>query len=127
MDAKLAIGEIAVKQNNENVTVLKWRDKRDVCILSTYHGKEMSSTFERIPKLKPNMILGCYNQRKKGIDVADQMASYNSLIRKTIMWYKKVATVIYNEMHLGRREKPSILAAHEIIVKNSYNTNMHTQ
>lgn len=127
MDAKLATGEIAVKQKNENVTVLKWKDKRDVCALSTCHGKEMSPTSGRTPKLKPNMILS-YNKGKKGIDVADQMASYNSPIRKTITWYKKVAidllsiavvnsTIIYNEMHPGSREKLTILAAHEAIVK----------
>ncbi|VVC87030.1 unnamed protein product [Leptidea sinapis] len=39
VDAKLNPGEIASKQKDENITVLKWRDKRDVCMLSTCHGK----------------------------------------------------------------------------------------
>lgn len=62
-NAKLATGEIAVKQKNENVTLLKWKDKRDVLALSTCHGKELSSSGGRVPKLKPNMILS-YNKGK---------------------------------------------------------------
>ncbi|CAG4968142.1 unnamed protein product [Parnassius apollo] len=88
-NAALQVGEIAVKQKkNENITVLKWKDKRDVCILSTCHVKGLSMTTARTPKLKPDMIL-TYNKAKKGIDIADQLSSYNMPVRKTLIWYKK--------------------------------------
>ncbi|VVD05805.1 unnamed protein product [Leptidea sinapis] len=71
VDAKLNPVEIASKQKDENITVLKWIDKRDVCMLSTCHGKDMSMSEGRVPRLKPNMHI-IYNKGKKGIDVAEQ-------------------------------------------------------
>ncbi|CAK1585495.1 unnamed protein product [Parnassius mnemosyne] len=126
-DAALQIGDIAVKQKNENITVLKWKDKRDVCALSTCHGKGLSLTTSRLPKLKPDVIL-TYNKGKKGIDIADQLSSYNTPIRKTVIWYKKVATdllaiavinsmIIYNDLHPEKKERYNVLAANEAFVK----------
>lgn len=92
--------------------MLKWKDKRDVLALSKCHGKEISTTGIRVGKMKPSMVIN-YNKGKKRIDVADQLASYNTPVRKTVIWYKKIAMdllaiakvnsmIIYNEMH-GRR------------------------
>jgi hypothetical protein len=88
--AKLKVGEVAVLQNS-NMTVLKWHDKRDVLMLSTCHGKEMEISKAFRPILKPKMILD-YNKTKLGIDLSDQLSSYNSPVRKTSRWYKKIAT-----------------------------------
>ncbi|CAG4958499.1 unnamed protein product [Parnassius apollo] len=126
-NAALQVGEIAVKQKNENINVLKWKDKRDVCILSTCHGKGLSMTIARTPKLKPDMIL-TYNKAKKGIDIADQLSSYNTPVRKTLIWYKKVAKdllaiavinfmIIFNELHPKKKERYTVLASNEAIVK----------
>ncbi|XP_047538573.1 piggyBac transposable element-derived protein 4-like [Vanessa atalanta] len=127
IQASLKVGEIAVQQKN-NITLLKWHDKRDVTMLSTCHGKDMALSSGRNPRLKPRMVLD-YNTGKKGIDVADQLASYNSPIRKTVIWYKKVAAdllsisivnslIIYNEFHPLKKEKLSILSAYEQIIKS---------
>ncbi|CAK1578439.1 unnamed protein product [Parnassius mnemosyne] len=105
---KLQNGQIAAQQN-ECVTVLKWHDKRDVLTLSTCHTHEMQMSQGFRPVLKPKMVL-TYNEGKKGIDIADQLASYNSPVRKSCIWYKKIAAdllatcvvnaiVIYNQLH----------------------------
>lgn len=84
-------------------------------------------TTARTPKLKPDMIL-TYNIAQKGIDIADQLSSYNTPVRKTLIWYKKVATdllaiavinsmIIFNELHPEKKERYIVLAANEAIVK----------
>jgi len=40
-DAKLKRGEIVGKENAEGIVVAKWKDKRDVTMLSTRHGIDM--------------------------------------------------------------------------------------
>ncbi|XP_050063343.1 piggyBac transposable element-derived protein 4-like [Aphis gossypii] len=65
--SKLKPGQIIGKENLNGVVVAKWRDKRDVTMLST---------------------------RKAGIDLSDQLSSYSSPVRKSIRWYHKVATEI---------------------------------
>ncbi|CAH2084240.1 unnamed protein product [Euphydryas editha] len=126
MEAKLSKGEMAAMQN-QNITVIKFHDKRDVCLLSTCHGHEMKMSKRRNPILKPMMVLD-YNTRKKGIDLSDQLCSYNSPSRKTIIWYKKIAidlmsiavvnsALIYNSFRENRRDKMPILVAYETLIR----------
>ena len=117
-------GQIAAQQN-DCITVLKWFDKREVHMLSTCHNHEMRMSGGYRNILKPKMIL-TYNEGKKGIDIADQLASYNSPVRKTLVWYKKIAAdllaisvvnaiLVYNELHPG--EKMKMLDSHQHIIK----------
>ena len=39
--------------------------------------------------MRPEIIVSC-NERKQGIDISDQMASYFTPLRKTIRWYHKI-------------------------------------
>jgi hypothetical protein len=77
---KLKRGSVVAQQNRLGVTVLKWRDKRDVLMLSTTHDDAMSE------QAKP-MIVQDYNQVKLFVDTSDQMASYSPYVRKTSKWY----------------------------------------
>ncbi|KAF9405324.1 hypothetical protein HW555_013894, partial [Spodoptera exigua] len=124
VNANLRKGEIAAKQNNF-LTVLKWRDQRDVLVMSTCHNPGDCD----IQMLKPKIVLE-YNRGKKGIDVAEQLASYNSPIRKTCFWYKKIAgdlmsicvinsILIYKDLNLN--SKMDVLKGHEIIIKRLLN------
>ncbi|XP_029348597.1 piggyBac transposable element-derived protein 4-like, partial [Acyrthosiphon pisum] len=61
---KLKRGEMIAKQNGLGVTVLKWKDRRDVLMISTKHGL---------------------------IDVSDQIGAYHTCLRKGVKWYRKVA------------------------------------
>ncbi|CAG9568341.1 unnamed protein product [Danaus chrysippus] len=61
-------GEISAMQNSF-LTVLKWKDKRDVTVMSTCHDHQMQMSTGFRPILKPKIVLD-YNRGKKGIDVA---------------------------------------------------------
>lgn len=70
---------------------MKWRDKRDVFLLSTKH----SDRFKKITKqgkeiLKPQIVLH-YNKAKGAVDLSDQMAAYSTPLRKSVKWYRKLA------------------------------------
>ena len=70
----------------DGVVVAKWRDKRDVTMLSTRHnitlvdtGKKKNRNNETI--MKPKIIVD-YNSGKAGIDLSDQLSSYSSPVGK---------------------------------------------
>ncbi|XP_055910500.1 piggyBac transposable element-derived protein 4 [Eupeodes corollae] len=92
-NAKLKKNAI-IGRENSGIVIAKWKDKRDVLMLSTKHDLEVISTGKKnrndddIKKLK--MIME-YNKGKQGIDISDQMACYFTPLRKTIKWYHKIA------------------------------------
>lgn len=47
IDAKLKRGEIVGKENAEGIVTGKWKDKRDVIMLSTWHGIHMIGTSKK--------------------------------------------------------------------------------
>lgn len=75
----------------------KFKDKRDIFLLSTRHQLDIVDTGKQSRKkeniLKPDIIL-FYNAGKSGIDLSDQLASYSTPVRKSIRWYHKVMTEI---------------------------------
>lgn len=91
-NARLKRNEIVAKQSNTNVVVLKWKDKRDVMMLSTKHVDttvDIPQKRQQPPKSKPICIMD-YNKAKSYIDVSDQLASYSSPLRRNVKWYKKL-------------------------------------
>lgn len=128
LEKKLRRGEVIARQLDSYATVLKWHDKRDVLMISTCHDNEMKATsnWRDGEFLKPKMIFD-YNEAKKGIDVADQLSSYYSPLRKSMTWYKKIAydllfqaaivntRVVYNELN---QKHLSILQIQEIIIRS---------
>ena len=107
---KLQRGEMVAQEESHGILVLKWRDTRDVYVLSTKHGPDMEkvytsrrrpllaanalSTSNTTPstrsKLKPKAVIE-YNKSKAGIDLSDQMGAYAPVLRKGIKWYRKLA------------------------------------
>ncbi|CAG5000263.1 unnamed protein product [Parnassius apollo] len=74
--------------------ILKWKDKRDVMMLSTKHSDKMSTIAKKGKQItKPKVILD-YNKSKGSVDMSDQMSSYSSPLRKTIKWYRKLGIEI---------------------------------
>lgn len=63
-------------RSSSNILVLKWRDKRELCMISFKHESEMvemsdcGKTF-----MKPKVVVD-YNKGKSPIDLSDQMSSY---------------------------------------------------
>ena len=68
-----------------SLTVMRWKDKRDVFALSTFHG---NSVEDDMPK-KPELITS-YNQFMNGVDKNDQLLTYYSINVKSMKWWKKV-------------------------------------
>lgn len=93
ISTKLKKGEFIAQENKDGITAMKWRDKREVLVLSTKH----SDRFVKIKKRQGNVvmkpqIITDYNTAKGAVDLSDQMAAYSSPLRKSVKWYKKLAT-----------------------------------
>ncbi|KAJ4432959.1 hypothetical protein ANN_15216 [Periplaneta americana] len=79
------------------VIVSKWKDKREVLMLTTGHGDETVTVQKHGKEItKPKVIID-YNNSKAFIDLSDQLKVYNTSLRRGIKWYRKLA----NEMIFG--------------------------
>ena len=78
-----------------DVSVCKWKDKRDVLTISNAHSPTLIKVTNRLgkEKEKPNTVRD-YNDSMSGIDRSDQILSYHSGLRKTLRWYKKAGVHI---------------------------------
>lgn len=107
MNAKLKKGEVVALKNDKNVVVLKWKDKRDVQMLTTKHGTECQMINVRggNQKSKPEAVID-YNTAKAFIDYGDQMAAYSSPLRRSVKWYRKIlfdiilSTSVINSLYI---------------------------
>ena len=87
VNKKLKKGEVTW-ESNEEVSVWKWKDKRDVLTITNAHVPEMGDVTNRNGKTKkkPNLVRD-YNNGMPGIDRSDQMLSYlekdNTLVQKS--------------------------------------------
>lgn len=90
--AKLHQGEVDSYHTN-TMLALKWRDRRDVHMLSTMHGAELAEA-EKVDwktgekKKKPKCVLE-HNQKMGLVDKVDIQLSLSESIRKTMKWNKK--------------------------------------
>lgn len=80
-----------MKQCNKGIIVLKWKDKRDVLMISTQHSDAQASILnnseEKIRKLQ---VIIDYNKGKGLVDITDLKNSYNNPLRRTLKCYKKL-------------------------------------
>lgn len=104
--AKLRRGEVIAQENSKGITVMKWKDKRDVLVLSTKHSDEMENiTTKKGVCCKPKIIID-YNKGKTAIDLSDQMSAYSSPLRRSLKWYRKLVfdlllnTAVVNALHM---------------------------
>ena len=68
---------------------MKYKDKKDVLMLSTFHGSDFKDTGKRRRDetvTKPTVIID-YNRVKEGIDLSDQLISYYSPACKSVKWF----------------------------------------
>lgn len=91
-NAKLKPGQYTAAENDKGITVMKWRDKREVSLLSTKHTTKFVTTTNKRgqSKRKPEIVVD-YNRAKSAVDLSDQMTAYSSPLRKTVKWYRKLA------------------------------------
>ena len=89
--AKIKGGERVAAFRNKSV-VLKWKDKRDVCVLSTLHDDSMENVKSKRghEKCKPKAVAN-YNSHMGGVDLADNLMVHFSTARNRLKkYYKKV-------------------------------------
>ena len=103
----------------KNVTVVRWKDKRDVFALSTFHGNACN---DELPH-KPEMI-ETYNQFINGVDRADQLLTYDSLNKKSHKWWKKVfwrlLELCITNVHQIRKFKDNSAAHKDLRISLAY-------
>lgn len=92
LKSKLMIGKTESQYTNK-MMVLKWMDRREVYMLTTFHNNNLSATEKNNrngePIFKPECVLK-YNQSMGSVDKTDMLLSSIECVRKTIKWYKKV-------------------------------------
>lgn len=91
LEKKLKRGEFIGKENKSGITILKWKDKRDILVLSTKHSVEMVNVQTKTRLCSKPKIVVDYNAGKTAVDISDQMNAYSSPLRKSMKWYKKLA------------------------------------
>uniref|UniRef100_H2ZJ97 Uncharacterized protein n=1 Tax=Ciona savignyi TaxID=51511 RepID=H2ZJ97_CIOSA len=123
----------AISCRKSNLMALKWRDKRDVLMLSTIHNNERSDVSVHTPggrrlKSKP-VVVQDYNKNMVGVDHHDQMMAYYGFSKKSMKWYKKLffhlisittvnAHIVYNKVRLQHgNPKITLLQFIEELVK----------
>ncbi|KAL4113799.1 hypothetical protein QTP88_017372 [Uroleucon formosanum] len=89
--SKLAPGQ-CVSATTKDMMTCKWKDKRDVYMLSTVHKPKMTVT-NKIDRFgnnvkKPQCILD-YNANMGLIDKSDMQMSFNNTCRKTMKWFNR--------------------------------------
>lgn len=91
-NAKLKKGEIVFRRKNQ-LLALKWKDKRDVYILSSLHkannliSNKVDHRGEKI--IKPEAVF-LYNRYMSGVDITDQFLQYYCFLRKSVKWSRKL-------------------------------------
>ena len=80
---KLKRGEIYFRQNRSGILVLKWRDKRDLLMISTTHDASFGQN-------EKSQVVEDYNNVMGYVDQSDQIAAYSPFVRKTTKWYIRI-------------------------------------
>lgn len=86
---------IAFKHKTENVLALAWKDKRDVCLLSTNHNPETQlisrSIRKNVAETIPKPIAICdYTAKMGGVDRNDHYCTSYGFAKKSLKWWRKL-------------------------------------
>jgi hypothetical protein len=95
-EKKLKKGEIVARHSGP-VTVLKWCDKKNVTMISTYHNADTRSITKRRKQVtKPSCVVD-YNHNMGAIDLKDQLLNMYLVERKRMSkWYMKLFKRLLN-------------------------------
>ena len=74
--------------------IVRWRDKRDIFLISTKHSTEMVQVRKKNVVCDKPMVVVDHNRRKCAVDLSDQMIAYSTPHRRTLKWYIKLAKYI---------------------------------
>jgi hypothetical protein len=100
-DAKLKKREI-VAQYSGPVTVMKWRDKWKVVMISTFHNTECKTEAKLGKETKKLVCVIDYNKCMGGVDLKDQLLNMCSVEWKCMQkWYMKLFRKLVNATMLN--------------------------
>lgn len=85
----MKVGEYKTKENENGITIMKWKDKREVLLQSIQQNLLKHPTEGGQEKYKPKIVRD-YNQTKSAIDLSNQMSAYSSPLRKTVKRFRKL-------------------------------------
>ncbi|XP_039300901.1 piggyBac transposable element-derived protein 1-like [Nilaparvata lugens] len=88
VNKSLRRGEITAQKNNKNIVILKWKDRRDVLMLSTKHVDNMQTVEKRGREVTKPAAVFDYNKGKSFIDLSDQMGAYSGCLRRGVKWFR---------------------------------------
>lgn len=96
---RLERGESFSLYSDDGICCCKWRDKRDVYMISSEFSGDLVQNENRRGQsmMKPKMVIQ-YNRSMKGIDRQDQMLAYHPQTHKSISWYKKLGIHLFTLM-----------------------------
>lgn len=86
---KLGQDEVSFRRRR-NVVVLKWKDKREVCVHSTIHNptEKVLTTTWHATRAK-SIAVRDYSKYMSGCDHSDQFHAYVPLRCRSLKWWKK--------------------------------------
>lgn len=92
---KLKRGEMKSYRKDDKYSLVIWKDKNEVSMLSTLYDNT-TETIRRVKKrgvveelVKPSVVCR-YNESMGGVDVADHYIASYSFTRKSVKWWRKV-------------------------------------
>ena len=98
--AKLKKKGQCVFRRNGPLLCLKWKEKKDVIILSTVHEAIFIETGhvdrEGRKKIENPECIYYYYGRMGGVDLSDQLVNYYSFLRKSMKWSRKLLIHLFN-------------------------------
>ena len=101
---KLRQNEV-IYRRNENLLAVKFHDKRDIHMISHFHEaimavlkKQVYGTDNNVTKPTANID---YVKHMEGVDLSDQFNNYNTVMRKSQKWWKKLFFHLLNVWFLS--------------------------
>ena len=74
---------------NENIVAVHWKDKRDVFVMSSFHGNEERKISRYQDEISKTEMICDYNNNMLGVDKCDQFLAYYNIDRTSFKWWKK--------------------------------------
>ena len=110
-------GDIILKER-DSILAIRWKDKRDITLLSTIHTGRMVDTGKvnretQEPIMKPDVVID-YTKNMRLVDKSDMQIGSVECVRRTMKWYRKLffhaidmsmlnAYNLYKLKHPGRK------------------------
>ena len=98
---KIARGEIVARFCGK-LMALKWHDKKDVSMMSTFHTAAVQEVVSHRGTREKPVVICDYNANMGAVDVSDQMlTSYPAERKRHKVWYKKLFRHLMNKVTLN--------------------------